>query len=197
VRKLVIASALLLLASCKAPPPPAQQVQFVPPPPSKPTDKAPVCGRPEEIEAFAAVGLQTQLMQTALSCGGEDKYGTFVTKFQSNLRDQRNVLAQFFTRAYGSARSRSSFDAYITQLANAQSEHDLKSGASYCDFSNSQLDKAQSLATVEDLNKFAAQAPIQQSLDVEACGSPSAPPETVTTHHTTRSYRKKKHPARS
>jgi hypothetical protein len=197
VRKLVIASALFLLASCKAEPPPVQQVQFVPPPPSKPTDRAPICGRPEEVEAFAAVGLQTQLMQTALSCGGEDKYGTFVTKFQSDLRDQRKVLALFFTRAYGSARSRSSFDAYITQLANAQSQHDLKSGASYCDFSKSQLDKALALATVEDLNKFAAQSPIQQSLDVEACGSPSAPPETVTVHRATRSYKKKKHTPKS
>ncbi len=50
MRKVVIASALLLLASCKAEPPPARQVQFVPPPPSKPTDRAPVCGRPKRSQ---------------------------------------------------------------------------------------------------------------------------------------------------
>jgi hypothetical protein len=194
VRKIALAAVVLLLVSCKAETPPARQVQpFVPPPPTKPTDKAPICARPEEVEAFAAVGLQTQLMQTALSCGADDKYGAFVTKFQSDLRDQRKVLALFFTRAYGSARSRSSFDAYITQLANAQSQNDLKSGDSYCDFSKSQLEKVQALTTVEDLNKFAAQVPIQQALDVQACGSPSAPPATVPVHRAGRTYRKKKH----
>jgi hypothetical protein len=171
-----------------APHPPA----FVPPPPSVPTDKAPICARPDEMAAFQAIGLQTELMQTALSCHGDDAYGTFVTTYKTELIDSRNVLAGFFKRAYG-ARFQTHYDEYITQLANAQSEHNLKSGALYCGFGDKNLKKSAALKTPEELSKYAAAVPIQQSLDVEACGSPSAPPETVppaTTKHRIKKHRR-------
>ena len=188
--RLPLLAFVLALASCKAIPvvhPPA----FVPPPPSAPTDKAPICAKPDEMAAFKAVGLQTELMQTALSCKGDEKYGTFVNTYKSELIDARKVLAGFFKRAYG-PRFQTYFDDYITQLANAQSQHNLKSGALYCGFGDKNLEASAALKTPDDLTNYAARVPIQQSLDVQACGSPSAPPETppVVTRHRARKHRK-------
>ena len=165
-------------------------VAFVPPPPSAPTDKAPICAHPDEVAAFQAVGLQTELMQAALSCKGDDEYGTFVNTYKTQLIDDRKILAGFFRRSYG-ASFRSRYDAYITQLANTQSEHNLKSGVLYCGFGTANLEKAAALKTSADLRTYAGSVPIQQSLDVKACGSPSAPPETppVITKHRYRTHR--------
>jgi hypothetical protein len=183
---------LLCLAGCKPPPPPVHQVQFAPPPPTKPTDRAPICARPEEVDASHIVGLQTQLMQIALSCGGEDDYDTFVRKFQPKLKEQRDVLGQFFTRAYGRYRSQAEYDEYVTQLADAESRYNLQSGVDFCGLSKGTLDQATTLSSDEDLAKFVGKVPVQQATDLETCGTPGAPPATLQTRplrHRTRRYR--------
>ncbi len=185
---------LLGLTTCKAPPPPVRHLQYVPPPPTKPTDRTPICGRPEEIDALHIVGLQTQLMQIALSCGGEDKYNAFVTKFQPQLAAQRDVLKSFFTRAYGRRYGQSAFDQYVTQLADAESSYDLVSGADFCSLSKTTLDQAKALSSADDLAKFVAKVPVQQATDVETCGTPGAPPATPQAPQTRRSeHRKRRH----
>jgi hypothetical protein len=183
---------LLGLATCKAPPPPVHQVQFAPPPPTKPTDQPPICARPEEVDAAHVIGLQTQLMQIALSCGGDDKYDAFVRKFQPQLEQRRDVLASFFTRAYGRGKSRMAYDQYITQLADAESSYNLASGADFCSLSKGTLDQAKSLSSEDDLTAFVAKVPVQQATDFETCGTPGAPPATPPTRQL-RHYRKRYH----
>ncbi|MBW4022845.1 MAG: hypothetical protein HIU92_06830 [Proteobacteria bacterium] len=156
-----------------------KQAAFVPPPPTKPTDRSPICGHPEEVKAFNILGLQTQLMQVALTCGGEEKYDVFVRKFQPQLAAQRTILKSFFTRAYGSRRAQSSLDEYVTQLADAESDHNLASGDQFCHLSEPVLDQSTELSSDDDLTKFLAKVPVQQALDVETCGTPGAPSETV------------------
>ncbi len=191
MRMALLLPLLALLASCKAVSPSPQRASFVPPPPSPPADNAPICARPDEVAAFRKVALQTELMQTALSCHGDAKYGTFVTTYKADLVAQRDILAGFFKRAYG-ARSQSAFDGYMTQLANAQSQQNLKSGELYCGFGDEVLDHAQSLKTQKALDDYAAQVPVQQSLNVQACGSPSAPPEMPPVVKKSRRVRKHK-----
>lgn len=187
---------LLSLTMCKPPPPPAaQQAQFVPPPPTKPTDRPPICAHSDEINASKVIGLQTQLMQIALSCGGDDQYDAFVRKFQPQLEEQRSMLGSFFTRAYGKYHSQAAYDEYITQLADAESSYNLGSGGDFCSLSKGTLDQAVSLSSNDDLNKFVAKVPVQQSTDFELCGTPGAPPETTTTttyHHHWKHYHHRK-----
>jgi hypothetical protein len=117
-------------------------------------------------------------MQIALTCGGDEKYDAFVRKFQPQLEHQRDVLADFFTRAYGRGQSRAAYDQYITQLANAESTYNLASGGDFCSLSKGTLDRAMSLSSDDDLAKFVAKVPVQQSTDFEVCGTPGAPPLT-------------------
>jgi hypothetical protein len=179
----------LTLATCKAPPPPVQQAQFVPAPTTKPSDRPPICAHPEEVNASHVVGLQTQLMQIALSCGGEDKYDTFVRKFQPQLKEQRDVLGSFFMRAYGRVEYQTAYDQYVTQLADAESNYNLASGADFCPLSKPTLDQAITLSSDDDLAKFVAKVPVQQATDFETCGTPGAPPAVAIPVRETRHVR--------
>jgi len=187
-------TALLSVATCKAPPPRVHHVAFVPPPPTRPADSAPICGQPEEINAFRIVGLQTQLMQIALSCSRDDSYNAFVRKFQPQLETQRTILESFFTRAYGRRQSHALYDQYITQLADAESQYNLASGVDFCSLSKATLDQVASLSSTDDLAKVVAKVPVQQAMDVETCGTPGAPPATLRTKplkHRTREYHRR------
>jgi hypothetical protein len=183
---------LLCLSACKPPPPPVHQVQFVPPPPTKPTDRPPICARPEEVDASHVVGVQTQLMQIALSCGGDDAYDVFVRRFRPQLKKQRDVLGGFFTHAYGRFHSQMAYDDYVTELADAESNYNLGSGVDFCRLSKGTLDQAKALSSADDLTKFVAKVPVQQATDFETCGTPGAPPATLTTkrfEHRRKTYR--------
>jgi hypothetical protein len=182
-RSLCVITALFL-TSCKLPPAPVHQAQFVPPPPTKPAGRMPVCAHPEEIDASRIIGLQTQLMQIALSCGGDDKYDGFVRKFQPQLEKQRDVLAAFFARAYGHGRSRSAYDEYVTQLADAESTYNLASGVDFCTLSKATLDQAPSLSSGDDLASFVAKVPVQQPTEFQACGTSGARPAILKTGRT-------------
>jgi hypothetical protein len=182
---------VLCLAACKPPPPPVHQVQFAPPPPTTPTDRPPICARPEEVDASHIVGLQTQLMQIALSCGGDDEYDAFVRKFQPQLKEQRDVLGGYFKRAYGRFHSQMEYDDYVTQLADAESHYNLDSGVDFCRLSKGSLDQAMSLSSADDLAKLVDNVPVQQSTDFEVCGTPGAPPATLQTKRLR--YRTRRH----
>ncbi len=182
---------LLALATCKPPPPPVQQAQFVPAPPTKPTDRPPICARPEEVNAVHIIGLQTQLMEIALSCGGDDQYDAFVRKFQPQLAAQRDIMKSYFERAYGRYQSQAAYDQYVTQLADAESNYNLASGVEFCSLSKSTLDQAKTLSP-DDLAGFVAKVPVQQATDFETCGTPGAPPETVGPTHV-RHYKRHYH----
>ena len=196
LRRPLCLAVLLCLTTCKPPPPIVHEAQFVPAPPTKPTDRPPICARPEEVNAVHIIGAQTQLMEIALSCGSDDQYDAFVRKFQPQLAAQRDVLKSFFERAYGKFRAQTAYDQYVTQLADAESSYNLASGGDFCSLSKSTMDQAQALSPSDDLATFVAKVPVQQSTDFETCGTAGAPPAVVETshyaHRRTR-YRHKKH----
>jgi hypothetical protein len=158
-----------------------RHAQFVPPPPTKPTDRPPICAHPDEVSAFKIVGLQTQMMQIALTCGGDEKYDVFVRNLQPQLEAQRSILKTFFTRAYGTSVSQSRYDDYITQLADAESSYNLHSGDDFCKLSKPILTQATALSSDDELAKFVPKVSVQQALNVQTCGMPGAPPETPRT----------------
>jgi hypothetical protein len=170
--------AVLGLAGCTTPPAAVRHAAFVPPAPTKPTDRPPICAHPDEVNAFKIVGVQTQMMQIALTCGADDKYDVFVRNFQPQLEAQRSILKGFFTRAYGKYAAQSRYDDYITQLADAESNYNLGSGDDFCNLSKPVLNQATTISSDDDLAKFVPKVPVQQAMNIQTCGSPGAPPET-------------------
>ena len=167
------------LFGCTQPPPPAPVAAFVPPVPVAPTDRAAACVRPAEKAAFDVANLKSQLMVTALSCSGEEKYKRFVERFRPDLITEEKSLTSFFGRAYG-RQGQKEHDDFITQLANSQSQLSIKYGQSFCSANAGLLDDVMTVKTGNDLPAYAESKPIQKALAVEDCPAGAAPPPAPT-----------------
>ena len=97
-----------------------------------------MCASPSEQSALNARVLQTEFMVAALTCGQQQHYNDFVTKFRNGLAVRGQTLRQLFEREYGAAATRR-LDHFITRLANEASYRSLMQGTSYCTATASQF----------------------------------------------------------
>jgi hypothetical protein len=144
------------------------EVAFVPPPPTPPTDRAPICARPQEKQAVAVSALISELQVISILCHTEDKYNTLIPRLRPALTTNIRVLNAFFTRAYGK-RAEKMHDDYITELANLQSQLGLRSGDRFCALHAATVDEVMALSGGEELASYATTKPIQQALAMTDC----------------------------
>lgn len=90
-----------------------------------------VCVSSAERSALNVRVLQTELMVAALTCGQQNRYNAFITKFKSALKVRGQTLRQLYNREYGTAATQR-LDEFITRLANEASHRSLKQGPTYC-----------------------------------------------------------------
>ena len=119
-------------------------------------------------------GLKSELMVTALSCGAQDRYNSFIMKFRTKLASEEHVLNSYFNSTYG-RNSQRQHDDYITQLANVQSERGLKSGTAFCQQRMSMFDEVQVLESTADLSNYAQAKDILQPASYLTCTAPNRP----------------------
>lgn len=93
---------------------------------------APQCVREAERAAFDVRALQSQLMVVALVCERHDDYNAFVQRHQRGLHGAYLEMTAHFRRLHGALDGEQLRDAYITELANAQSQAGTRQGASFC-----------------------------------------------------------------
>jgi hypothetical protein len=141
---------------------------FMGPPPAPPSDRAPVCARPQEKQAVAVSALVSELQVISILCHTEDQYNTLIPRLRPTLTANLKVLDGFFVRAYG-ARAVKMHDDYITELANLQSQLGLKSGDQFCALNAGMMDEVTALQGGDDLIVYASSKPIQQALAVTDC----------------------------
>ena len=99
---------------------------------ASPYAEAAQCTNPADQTVFDLEGLKSELMVLATGCQGADgDYNAFVNKFKPVLGANDQAFAAYFRRAYGRNGQREQ-DAYITNLANAQSETGLRQGSEFC-----------------------------------------------------------------
>jgi hypothetical protein len=157
-----------MMASASAPAPASGG--FAAPPPVPPTQRAPICARPQEKQAVAVSALMTELQVISIICHTDEKYNSMVLRMRPDLMTNVRALDAFFVRAYGS-RGQQMHDEYITDLANSQSEQGLRSGDQFCALNAGMLDEVGALKGGTDLAAYAATKPIQQGLLVEDCAA--------------------------
>lgn len=143
------------------------------------------CSPSPAHEAFDVQGLKSELMVTALSCGAQDKYNSFVTKFRPKLAGEEKVLTAYFRTTYGRSAQRQ-HDDYITQLANVQSERGLKSGTAFCQQRMSMFDEVQVLESSADLSSYAQAKDILQPASYLTCTAPNRPATSTRSRTTAR-----------
>ena len=133
----------------------------------------PQCGMSPAREAFDIQGLKSELMVTALSCGAQDRYNSFVAKFRPDLTEEDRALRAYFSSQYGRS-AQKEHDDYITQLANVESERGLTAGTQFCDQRVSMFDEVLALDSGHDLGGYAEAKDIVQPATYETCAAPQA-----------------------
>ena len=138
------------------------------------------CLNPSDHVAMDVIALKTQLMVTALTCQADERYNTFVRKYQPELQREDRSLTTFFTRSYGRSAQKQR-DDYVTQLANSQSQNGLKQGSLFCERNVGTFDEVMALRNNGELTEYAAGRAGAQPISVSECGTAS----TRTAHPTT------------
>jgi hypothetical protein len=172
MRRLAVVVIAASALSCSTPQNVAEQ--FVSPTPTLPPQHAPICARPAEKAAIDVSALLSQLQLITLTCHTRDKYNALIPHLRPALATKEKDLSAFFTRAYGK-RAQAEHDKYITELANLQSQLQLKSGDRFCSISASMFDQVMPLSTVDELATYAQSKPIQQALAVDECPAAATP----------------------
>lgn len=132
------------------------------------------CLKAYEGTAINVAGLKSQLMVTALSCDSRDRYNSFVLSFRPTLQREDTALNSYFLHHYG-RNWRTEHDAYITQLANMQSEASIHEGTQFCRDNVGLFGQVLALKTAKELMAFANDKPMLQPIDDDVCGVPRHP----------------------
>lgn len=132
------------------------------------------CVQPGDHSAFDVTALKTKLMVTALTCGADEKYNAFVTKYRPELTSQDKALGGYFSRAHG-RRARQQQDDYVTQLANSESQTGVRQGSLFCRYNLGTFDEVMALRNGAELNDYAAAKTVTQPINVSECTTAAAP----------------------
>ncbi len=115
--RLAAAAAAVLFAAGSALPAPAAAQQ---------------CLRDAERTAFDLRAVQSQMMVVALVCARQDDYNAFVHRHQRGLLGAYQEMTSHFRRLHGPAAGEAERDRYVTELANTQSQDQLRQGDAFC-----------------------------------------------------------------
>jgi hypothetical protein len=107
------------------------------------------CMKPQQASVFDIQGLKSEMMVTAITCGLRNDYNQVIERF-------RPELLQGETQARSQFRSTSSYDHYVTELANVQSKAGVEQYGD--DFCHSQADMFTRLLALPDNTAFHAYA---------------------------------------
>jgi hypothetical protein len=108
-----------------------------------------------EQPVFDIEALKSEMMVLATACHDDSQYNAFIQRYQPQLIANEHALDNYFHRSYG-RRAQVEHDAYITSLANAQSDEGLKQGTDFCPRSEALFAQAMALEGPRDLPSFAA-----------------------------------------
>lgn len=129
------------------------------------------CARPAEKEAFDVAGLKSELMVVAIACQAQDRYNSFVSRYQHDLQADERMLNNYFARTAGH-HAQQEHDSYITNLANAESDAGIQQGTLFCQQHLAMFDEVMALHTGKDLPAYAESKSFPQPIVVSECTAP-------------------------
>ncbi len=113
------------------------------------------CASPTDQSAFDVAALKSQLSVLAVTCNEEDAYNRFVERFRGELVAKDAAVNAWFRRQYGRS-AQQHYDAFITLLANAQSDVGLHQGSDFCPRLNMLFTEVMALPSDSVLSEYAA-----------------------------------------
>jgi hypothetical protein len=157
---------------------------------AQPASALPRCATETDQSVFELEALKTELMVVATTCKQEERYNSFVQKYQPALAQNGRAFGQYFIRTHGGVRpGQRQNDIYITELANVRSNVARQLGSDYCSRNAGLFEEVMALPSATDLPAYAAGKDLLSS-GVTACeGAPvhrAAAPARRTTGTRTR-----------
>ncbi|CAH2602143.1 conserved exported protein of unknown function [Rhodovastum atsumiense] len=135
-----------------------------------PGQAAEQCLQAAEKTAFEVRALQSQLMVAALTCGQQDDYNAFVQRSQPVLMGAYQQIAAHFERLYGGA-GEEQRDAYLSELANVQSQDMARRGNLFCRSMTGFFQQALMLRSPEEMARFVNMQHVANPYALPGCGS--------------------------
>jgi hypothetical protein len=120
-----------------------------------PAEAATRCANPADQQLYELHALKTEVLVIGLLCG-TDKYNTFVTTYQSQLRTMSLGIQGYYVRVYGRGAGVTRFGQYDTETANARQQEALRSGSDFCRRGQLTIDEVMGLPSGNDLPAYAA-----------------------------------------
>ena len=131
------------------------------------------CSSPADQSTFEVQALKSKLMVHAMSCHTDAQYNTFVNRFRGDLAANEKAFSEYFKRHYGKSSQREQ-DAYVTQLANAQSDVGMRLGSDFCPRDKTLYDEVMSLENPAELPEYVAGKDLVPA-SLGACAPVAAP----------------------
>ena len=131
------------------------------------------CTSPTDETTFQLQGLKAELQVLTLSCKMDDRYNSFVRKFQSRLGQDERDFKDYFRRTFGGSAQREQ-DAYVTLLANAHAEVSIQQGSDYCQRTGMVFDELSAIPDETMLTSYVAGKDVVP-VTAEACPGRAAP----------------------
>lgn len=145
------------------------------------------CSSPTEQSAFELQALKSELMVITMSCQRDADYNAFVNRYKPQLLANESELNTYFKHAYGK-RSQAEHDAYVTALANAQSDLGTKLGSDFCPRNTAMFGEVMALKSGAQLPEYVA----AKNLVPASLGACARPPVVTAASHS----KSVKHPVR-
>lgn len=136
---------------------------------------AQTCVQDAERAAFDVRALQSKLMVVALACGQDNAYNAFVRRHQGDLAASYNRVQGYFRRSAGSSHQRE-LDGFITQMANAHSQEQIRAGSQYCPMMAPLFALATAQPNVQALAAFSQERNVLNPLGAQDCAEAAAAP---------------------
>jgi len=136
---------------------------------------AQTCVQPAERAAFDVRALQSKLMVAALSCSQDAAYNAFVRKFQAELGAAYRDVQGHFRRTGGGNHQRE-LDGFITQMANAHSQEQIRAGSQYCPMVTPMFNLATALPNAAALAAFSQERNVLNPLTTPECAAAAPAP---------------------
>ncbi|HQT68456.1 MAG: hypothetical protein B7Z78_09640 [Rhodospirillales bacterium 20-60-12] len=127
------------------------------------------CVPSTQQKAIEVIGLKSSLMVGALACGQRPQYDQFMTRFQPHILAEQHVMDSYFRKLHGRL-GQTNEDAYVTNLANSQSEVGITQGVVFCQNTAAVFNRVAALTTQDQLDQFAEAEPAPQPVVIVACG---------------------------
>jgi hypothetical protein len=113
------------------------------------------CASHAEMSAFEVQALRSELMVLATGCNEEQRYNSFMRKFQSDLQANERAISSYFRKHYGRS-GQSEHDRFVTDMANARSSLGTKLGSDFCPRNGLIFAEVLALRNATELAEFAA-----------------------------------------